>query len=49
MKKLLGSLIALLCVVACVLLLPIEADAATEGYYTYEVSNGAATIVFLFF
>ena len=44
MKKLFGSLIALICVVACVLILPIEADAATEGYYTYSVSNGEATI-----
>ena len=44
MKKLFGSLIALICVVACVLLLPIEADAATSGYYTYWVSNGKAFI-----
>ena len=44
MKKLFGSLIALICVVVCLLTLPIEADAATSGYYTYSVSNSEATI-----
>ena len=44
MKKILSLLLILMCIVACMLTLPIEADAATEGYYTYSVSNGEATI-----
>ena len=43
MKKLFGLIIVLMCVL-CVFAVPIKADAVTEGYYTYEVSSGEATI-----
>ena len=42
MFKRVSSFILLICLIAG--MLPIEADAATEGYYTYSVSNGEATI-----
>ena len=45
MKKIFSSLIALICVVACVLILPIEADADTEGYFDYDVIDGGAIIL----
>lgn len=44
MKRLFGILVALLCVTACMLATPMEANAATEGYYTYSISSGKATI-----
>ncbi len=44
MKKLLTTLCVLALVVACLLVLPTRAEAATEGKYTYEVTNGQATI-----
>jgi len=45
MKKLTSMLVALaVMLIAAVLFLPTEARAATEGYYTYTVSNGEATI-----
>ena len=45
MKKLCLSLLCLCLVVACIILLPTPAYAVTEGDYTYEVSNGGATIL----
>jgi len=43
-KKFLSLLLALICVFACLSPLPIEAQAATEGYYTYEVYSGHVSI-----
>ena len=45
MKKLLYTCLLLAAVVAvAVFALPTEANAATEGDYTYTISNGKATI-----
>ncbi|MBR5570372.1 MAG: leucine-rich repeat domain-containing protein [Oscillospiraceae bacterium] len=44
LTKLFVLLIAALVVALCLFASPTEANAATEGYYTYEVSNGEATI-----
>ena len=44
MKKLLTTLCVLTLVVACLLVLPTRAEAATEGCYTYDVVNGEAII-----
>ena len=44
MKKWFGFILALVVLSGCVLLLTPETKAATEGYYTYTVSEGKATI-----
>ena len=44
-KKLFSLVFLLAVVLVCLVVLPTNADAATEGYYTYEVSGGEATIV----
>lgn len=44
MKKVLVCVVLLAVAVFCIYLLPTEAQAATQGYYTYTVSEGKATI-----
>ena len=44
MKKVLSVLLAVAIIIACAPAIPLQVDAATSGYYTYEVSNGEATI-----
>lgn len=43
-KKIISTFLCFVVVIAAFFLLPTNASAATEGYYTYEVSNGQATI-----
>ena len=43
-KLLLSVCLMALIAVVCLLALPTQADAATEGYYTYMINNGEATI-----
>ena len=43
-KMLLSAATTLLIILLCAMLLPTETKAATEGYYTYEVTDGEATI-----
>lgn len=44
LKKALACVMLLAVAVFCIYLLPTEAQAATQGYYTYTVSEGKATI-----
>ena len=44
MKNKLITMTFLICVVLCIFIFPHTANAATEGNYTYTVSNGEATI-----
>ena len=44
LKKLSCLLLATLVAALCLFAFPTKANAATSGYYTYEVSNGKATI-----
>ena len=44
-RKFLLPLLAVLTIaLVCIFVLPQQAQAATEGYYTYEVTDGEATI-----
>ena len=43
-KKWISLLMAIALVIACAPVMPLQADAATSGYYTYSVSNSEATI-----
>ena len=43
-KKWISLLLVTALVIACAPVIPLQADAATSGYYYYSVSNGKATI-----
>ena len=44
MKKILTTFCVLALALVCIFVLPATAEAATEGFYTYEVEYGEATI-----
>ncbi len=44
MKRFLSVVLAIALILACAPVIPLTANAATSGYYTYTVSNGEATI-----
>jgi len=43
-RKMLSTVLCFAVVIAAFFLLPADVNAATDGYYTYEIANGEATI-----